>query len=161
MSDVDKRSLQIIHIAGERDREMIDEAYKRAGVKAATFAFIDRIDEAYSVCDLAISRSGSAALFELAFYGKPMVLVPYPFAMNHQKKNAAVFEKEGAAFVCEEKDLTAEALRSLIDRVRRDPERRGAMSRCARSLSVPDAGERLAAIVRTIGTARKRSDAQN
>src|SRR3989338_2971814 len=86
-----KKAIQIVHIAGERDRESIAAIYDNFDVLACVFSFLDRIDEAYSAADLVFSRSGAAALSELAYYAKPMVLVPYPYARSHQRENAIAF----------------------------------------------------------------------
>ena len=47
------------------------------------------MDEAYAAADVVVSRAGAIAVSELCLVGKPVVLVPFPFAAeDHQTKNA-------------------------------------------------------------------------
>jgi UDP-N-acetylglucosamine--N-acetylmuramyl-(pentapeptide) pyrophosphoryl-undecaprenol N-acetylglucosamine transferase len=144
MEDEDKKALQVIHIAGEKDREWISAAYDNFNIKSRVFSFLDKIDGAYSLADLVFTRSGSAVLFELAFYAKPMVLVPYPYALNHQKANADIFVKRGAAICKEEKDSNPREFKSLITDLMSDADRLKAMSFSSRSLARPQAADELA-----------------
>ena len=148
-----RRAIQVVHIAGDRDRDWVEAIYDNFNIASRVFSFIDRIDKAYSAADLVFTRSGAAALFELAFYGKPMVLVPYPYALNHQKENADVFCRKGAAVCREEKDLAPKEFRSLIRELMDNRARLESMSHSSRDMSVPDAADRLAVIV--VGTSRK------
>ncbi|MDX9748543.1 MAG: undecaprenyldiphospho-muramoylpentapeptide beta-N-acetylglucosaminyltransferase [Paludibacter sp.] len=75
--------------------------------------FISRMDYAFSVADLVISRAGAGTISELCLLAKPVILVPSPnVAEDHQTKNAlALVEKEAAVLV---KD--AQAREELIPR---------------------------------------------
>lgn len=63
--------------------------------------FIDRMDLAYAMADVVISRAGATSISELCLVGKPTILVPSPnVAEDHQTKNAmALVEKEAAILV--------------------------------------------------------------
>lgn len=63
--------------------------------------FIARMDLAYSIADLVISRAGASSISELSLLGKPCVLVPSPnVSEDHQTKNAmALVEREAAVMV--------------------------------------------------------------
>lgn len=51
--------------------------------------FISDMPLAYSAADIIVSRAGAIAISELAVVGKPILLVPFPFAAeDHQTKNA-------------------------------------------------------------------------
>jgi len=69
------------------------------------FDFIHRMDLAYSVADLVISRAGAGTISELSVAGKPVVLVPSPnVAEDHQSKNArALADKHAAVLIPDEK----------------------------------------------------------
>lgn len=56
---------------------------------------------AYSAADVIVSRAGAIAISELAITGKPVLLVPFPYAAeDHQTKNAmALVEKNAAKMV--------------------------------------------------------------
>ena len=64
-------------------------------------AFIERMDYAYEVADLVVSRSGACTVSELCLVGKPTLFVPSPnVAEDHQTKNAmALVEKDAAEMV--------------------------------------------------------------
>lgn len=69
-------------------------------------AFIARMDLAYAVADVVISRAGAISVSELCLVKKPTILVPSPnVAEDHQTKNAlALVNKDAAVLV---KDLEA------------------------------------------------------
>jgi UDP-N-acetylglucosamine--N-acetylmuramyl-(pentapeptide) pyrophosphoryl-undecaprenol N-acetylglucosamine transferase len=68
--------------------------------------FIYRMDLAYNVADLVISRAGAISISELCLTGKASVLVPSPnVAEDHQTKNAmALVDKKAAVMI---KDIDA------------------------------------------------------
>lgn len=63
--------------------------------------FITRMDLAYSVADVIVSRAGAGTISELCLVGKPAILVPSPnVSEDHQTKNAmALVEKNAAVLV--------------------------------------------------------------
>jgi UDP-N-acetylglucosamine--N-acetylmuramyl-(pentapeptide) pyrophosphoryl-undecaprenol N-acetylglucosamine transferase len=73
--------------------------------------FIPRMDMAYSVADLVISRAGAGTISELCMVGAASILVPSPnVSEDHQTFNAmSLVEKDAAILV---KD--ADAVRELI-----------------------------------------------
>jgi UDP-N-acetylglucosamine--N-acetylmuramyl-(pentapeptide) pyrophosphoryl-undecaprenol N-acetylglucosamine transferase len=148
MSQIDKglrSSFQVIHLTGIKDYEWAVKAYAGIdGLESRVHSFIDRIEEAYSSADLAITRAGSSAIFELACFAKAMILVPYPFAMSHQVENAKAFEEEGAAMVIEENKLSAEAFKDNILRLFKDRDLLKKIGNSAKRLSRPDASDKFA-----------------
>lgn len=98
--------------------------------------------------DLCICRCGASTLSELAAQGKPSILIPSPnVSENHQYKNALVFEKNGAAVVIEEKDVTPEKLRQVVDELLFDKQKLQKMSESALQLAVLDANERIYKVI--------------
>ena len=60
--------------------------------------FISRMDYAYAVADLVVSRAGASSISELCLLGKPSILVPSPnVAEDHQTKNAMALSTKNAA----------------------------------------------------------------
>jgi UDP-N-acetylglucosamine--N-acetylmuramyl-(pentapeptide) pyrophosphoryl-undecaprenol N-acetylglucosamine transferase len=106
--------------------------------------FFDEIYDCYRAADLVFCRAGGGVAEVLAF-GRPMVLVPYPFAAHgHQQRNAAYLEQEGAAVVIEDEQLDGVKLAAVIAEYEGDGERRAAMARASRELGRPDAAQRVA-----------------
>lgn len=145
-------SMQVIHLTGVRDYEYVVTKYQSLGkIEHRVHSFIDRMEEAYSASDLVVTRSGASAIFEVAFYGRPMILVPYPHAMSHQAENAHVFSKSGAAIEVEERSLTPELFKDIIGGLCNNPGRLKELSNKAKRLSVPEASVKLAEEVLNIG----------
>ena len=136
--------LQVMHITGIMDYSRASQAYKELDIEHRVFSFVDNIEEAYSASDLVVTRSGASAIFELAYFGRPMILVPYPFAMSHQTENAKVFSSSGAAMQLDEKELSGEAIRTRIEELFNNRAMLAEMAKKARSLSVPDSSRKLA-----------------
>ncbi len=107
--------LQIIHLSGARDERLVADNYRRENVPAYVAPFHHRMEEAYSAADFAVARSGAASLAELAFYGLPAILIPFPYAADdHQTRNAEIFVSAEAALLLREAELTGDVLARTI-----------------------------------------------
>ena len=135
-----KTALQIIHFTGRDDEASVRAAYEAAGVSASVAAFHHRMQEAYSAADFAIARSGAASLSELAYFGLPSLLIPYPFAAeDHQTFNARIFTDAKAAVALKERETTADYLAKIVLEILRSPPKLSAMAAEARRLAPADA----------------------
>ena len=149
----DGLALRVIHLAGERDREAVEAAYAAAGVAHTVHGFLADMASAYRAASVAVCRSGAASCAELALFGLPAVLVPYPqAARDHQRANALALQSAGAALLLDQSELTPERLADLLRPLASDPSRRDTMARAARAHALPDADERLADLVIKITT---------
>lgn len=109
--------------------------------------YIYNMDEAMSAADIVVSRAGAITISEIMALGKPSVLIPSPnVAHNHQQTNAQQLEKNGAAAVILEKDLTAASLKEKIDLLLNDSSLMYNMGKRAKAMSITDASEHLASI---------------
>ena len=125
---------------------MVRAAYDQSGFRAHVMSFCSEMEWPYSAADLVIGRSGAATLTELAVFGLPAILLPYPQAAgNHQWHNAKVFERIGAARLAEPVAQLPAELHNLLA----DDGVRAGMARAARTLAVTDAAERIADLVET------------
>jgi UDP-N-acetylglucosamine--N-acetylmuramyl-(pentapeptide) pyrophosphoryl-undecaprenol N-acetylglucosamine transferase len=62
--------------------------------------FISRMDYAYSLADIVVSRAGAGSISELAILKKAAIFVPSPnVSEDHQTKNAMALVNEGAAMI--------------------------------------------------------------
>lgn len=105
------KGLTVVWMTGKEYYAGAKEAVKKAGIKAVVMEFISDTASAYAACDAAVLRAGAGTLSEVALLKVPAVLVPYPYAAaNHQEKNAAVFEKAGAAVVIRDSELNGQKL---------------------------------------------------
>ena len=142
--------VQFVHLSGPRDEQFVRESYEKNGFKANVMSFCDQMELAYSVADLVVARAGASTLAELAAFGLPSILIPYPNAAgNHQWHNARLFERAGAARVVEQSRF--DGLPAVIAGLLDDEPERERMGDAARSLAVDDATERMATLVEQYG----------
>lgn len=102
LSQLQAAGLQIIWQTGKNSYEAApNEAEELSKGNVQKHQFIYEMSLAYAAADIIISRAGALAISELAIVGKPVILLPFPFASeDHQRKNAlALVEKEAAALV--------------------------------------------------------------
>ncbi len=119
-----------------------------APLRVHVLPFLERMELAYAVADLAVSRSGASNIAEMTVCGVPMLLIPYPFATeNHQEANARELERAGAARVLLDGDLTPDVLAARILQFVDDPVATERMRAASAAWGKPDADERLAALV--------------
>lgn len=140
-----RNRLQVIHLCGEADYQLVREAYQEIGITHCVFAFFKEMGYAYKLADLVISRAGASAISEIALFGLPAILVPYPFARGHQRCNAGVLTKAGGAILIEDEDLSWQALGENILKLINDPQRLKEMGQKSLSCAAPEAVKKLAA----------------
>jgi len=93
---------------------------------------------------LIISRAGSA-IFEIANWGIPSIIIPIPEDISHdQRTNAFTYARSGGAVVIEEKNLRPSILVSEVNRIMNDAGLRQKMSIGAKSFARPEAGRLIA-----------------
>jgi UDP-N-acetylglucosamine--N-acetylmuramyl-(pentapeptide) pyrophosphoryl-undecaprenol N-acetylglucosamine transferase len=128
---------EVVHQSGRQHQEILKRNYEAAGVHADTRDFIEDMASLYEWCDLAVCRAGAITIAELACAGVPAVLVPFPFAVDdHQTTNAAFLSDAGAAWLMQQKELSAEQLAALLNGLNRQT--LVEMSRRAQALARPD-----------------------
>ena len=79
-----------------------------APIRAIFTPFCDQIAELLSAADLVVSRAGAGTIAELIRCVTPAILIPYPHAADdHQRANAAFFERQGGGLVVEQAFIAA------------------------------------------------------
>lgn len=134
--------IRVIHQTGPADAERTREILQKEGILAVVSPFFNDMEKQYRVATLVIARAGAGTLTELAAWGLPALLVPYPFAADdHQLKNALTFEEAGAAKIMIQKELTGEKLALEIGNLIKNPEKLKKMAEKALSLHKPNAAK--------------------
>lgn len=103
------KRMQIVHICGKGNADPALDG--KAGYRQ--FEFVGReLADLLAMADVAVSRAGANAIFELLAVQKPMLLIPLSkkASRGDQLLNAASFEKRGFCLVLQEEDLTGENL---------------------------------------------------
>ena len=132
--------LRLTHQTGERDVEMVRDAYRHVGLAAVVEPFLYDMGRQLGQADLIVCRAGSTTLAEIAAVGRAAILIPLPTATDdHQRRNAESVASEGAAEVLLQSSLTATTLAQRILALAGDRDRRTAMERAARAMAKPDA----------------------
>lgn len=136
------------HAFGVREYEQWMNLEKTEGIcRFGNVKFCDYIydmPKQMMAADLVIARAGAITLAELSCLGKPAILIPSPNVTdNHQYKNALVYAESGAAVLIEEKDLTAERLKSEIDAILTSPEKLAKMSENMKKMAHSGAIDRI------------------
>ncbi|MEC7262534.1 MAG: glycosyltransferase, partial [Bacteroidota bacterium] len=99
----EKQGLQLVWQCGK----LYHEEYKKYDSdNVKVLPFVNRMDLAYTVADLIISRAGAGSVSELCLVGKPVIFIPSPnVAEDHQTKNASALVAENAAIMMRESEL--------------------------------------------------------
>ncbi len=78
--------------------------------------FITRMDMAYAVADIIISRAGAGTISELCLVGKPVILVPSPnVAEDHQTKNAMALVNKSAAIMIKDSEAREKLIGTTLE----------------------------------------------
>ncbi|MFA5327096.1 MAG: undecaprenyldiphospho-muramoylpentapeptide beta-N-acetylglucosaminyltransferase [Prolixibacteraceae bacterium] len=119
-----KSGVQIIWQTGSYYyKEILERIGNTAPENLKIHEFVSRMDFAYAVSDVVISRAGAGTISELCLLGKPSVLVPSPnVAEDHQTKNAMALVENQAALLIKDANakelLLKETFSLLNDKVR-------------------------------------------
>lgn len=107
--------LQVMHLSGRGKREDTAAAYDGFGGKLLLLESSEHIEWFLGAADLVFARSGGSTLAELTLFGKPAVLIPYPYAAeNHQRHNAEWFAKIGGGKVIDNSELSPERALEML-----------------------------------------------
>lgn len=142
-------AVQVRHQVGKLDPQPVETAYASVRVQAQVEGFIHQMADAYAWADVAITRSGSGTVAELAAAGLPALLVPFPHAAgDHQAANAAAFCAGGAGLWVRQENWQAAEILPWMQNVLGQAEPWSAASRAALLCALPDAA---GAVVRDCG----------
>ena len=155
------RNVQVLHQVGTNNvtatqAELASIMHKYTGTFRNAYRIVpyfgQEIKDAYVAADVAISRSGSGAIFEMAAMGCPAVLVPLPeSARNHQVKNAFAYASTGAAITIEEANLTKNIFLTQLDKLLADSSLLVSMAVAARAFAKPEAADVLVKEILRVG----------
>ena len=122
--------LQLIWQTGKTYITQAQEEVKALGLESQVkpTVFIERMDLAYGLADMVISRAGAMSISELALVQKPVIFVPLPTAAeDHQTKNAQQLVNAEAAIMVRNADTEKDLIPTLF-RLKDDHELQAKMS---------------------------------
>jgi UDP-N-acetylglucosamine--N-acetylmuramyl-(pentapeptide) pyrophosphoryl-undecaprenol N-acetylglucosamine transferase len=127
------------------DLERAREAYAALQLDVELATFFPDVPRRMAEAHLVVTRAGASTVAELVALARPSLLVPYRFAADdHQRANAVRLETAGAAYVIEERQLSAGVLAERLRELMAAPERLTEMAAAAHGLARRDAVEHLA-----------------
>ncbi len=137
--------VQFLMQTGRRDVGWVRRRVERLPMTTSVHAYLNRIDDAYTVADLIVCRGGAMTLSEVTASGIPAIIVPYPHAIhNHQELNAQELVDRGAAILIRDADLSPVRLADEIVKLLGDPRQLRRMGANAHGSARFDGAERLA-----------------
>lgn len=140
--DVVAAGWNLIHVTGERS-ELPDPGVAGYAMRR----YVDRMDLAFALADLIVSRSGAATVSEISALGIPAVYVPYAVGNGEQALNAASAVRAGAAVIIDDGVFTADRVRSDVLPLLADEARRDAMTRAAATAGTREGAENVVALI--------------
>lgn len=146
----EKIKYQIIWATGPKQYDLIREELNKEDLnidnidRIKVVPYIYNMEEILNISDLIVSRSGAMTITEIEKIGKPAIFIPFPFAAeNHQEFNARALEKEGAAKVILDKELTSEKLDEMIKKITNDKKTLQEMGKRSKSLSIDNVEDKI------------------
>ena len=146
-----------LYVVQSTGKELFDETVAALALTDAEASrwqvrpYIDNMGDTLAAADLVLSRAGASSVAEIAALHAPSVLVPYPFATaDHQTTNARYLVDAGAAVMCADADIDADAFRDELLGLLTLPDRRAQMREAARGLGQDKAAQTLADALESI-----------
>ncbi|OLP44502.1 undecaprenyldiphospho-muramoylpentapeptide beta-N-acetylglucosaminyltransferase [Rhizobium oryziradicis] len=151
LDDVLRARLVVTQQARPEDVAQVKGCYAKLKVPADVSPFFGDMADRIGKANLVISRSGASTVSELAVIGRPAILVPYPFALDHdQAANAATMAGLGGAVVVPQSQMTPEKLAAKLKSWMTSPEKMTEMAQAAAKAGQPQAAGLLADVVESI-----------
>ncbi len=148
-----RKDLQIIHITGKMDHDKVLEALNKIrkdadGLNYICLPYTQKMNAALAAADLVVARAGATSIAEITARGLPAIFIPYPFATDdHQRKNAELLVKDGAALMILDKELDGKILLEKIFSLIDNEGLLKSIASKAKKIGKPDAGKLLAEAV--------------
>lgn len=154
LNELSKRDYQILCATGDRYFERVQTAMVAAEIESSNLVvrpYIDGMELVLKNIDLVVSRAGATTIAEITALGLPSLLIPSPNVTNdHQTKNAMSLVSVGAAQLLKDSELSGLSLVRELDAIMLDEERRQSMAKASLAEGIPDATDRLLAVVEEI-----------
>lgn len=142
------QNLRVAHQARDEDMDRVTEFYLNAGIAADVQTFFDDIPRRMSEAQLVISRAGASSVADISVIGRPSILVPLAAALrDEQTANARALVEAGAATLIPESALETASLCQHVELILSNPGAALKMANAALGQGLPDATDRLVALV--------------
>ncbi len=137
--------VQVIWQTGKfyiKDARKATECHTTSGLLVTDF--VSRMDLAYSIADLVVSRAGASSISELCLLAKPVILVPSPnVAEDHQTQNALALVRKDAAVMIKDVDAKEQLVDKALELINNETELKK-LSNNILKLAEKDSADRIA-----------------
>ncbi|BFM06229.1 undecaprenyldiphospho-muramoylpentapeptide beta-N-acetylglucosaminyltransferase [Halioxenophilus aromaticivorans] len=142
-------SIHVVHQCGGKNVEQTKAAYADNGITlddtVVVQPFVDDMAAAYGKAHFIVCRAGALTVAEIAAAGCASLMVPFPHAIDdHQTANAQWLVEQGAAHLCQQKDLTVARLVEELSTAAQQRTKILTMAENARLQAKTDAAEQVA-----------------
>jgi len=143
--------IRLVQQARVEDQQELRHRLDELNVEADIAPFFSAMAEHIGNADFVISRAGASTVSELAVIGRPSILVPYPFALDHdQAMNAAGLERSGGCKVIKQDNLKAQILAAELNNAINQPALLAATAKQAKAAGKPEATQQFGDLVEHI-----------
>ena len=144
---------QVVHISGEADEPWLKAQKEQLpgslAKRYSVYAYLhEQMIDALAAADLVVARAGAATTAEFPALALPSILIPYPYAGQHQGLNADYMVKHGAAVKIYDADLPEGVLLGTVAKLFQDQQTLQSLAQSASGLAQPEAARRLAQVLR-------------
>ena len=139
------QGIQVLHVTGRGKGFAAPNTL--SGARYEVVEYVDRMDFAYAVADLVVTRSGAGMVSELTTLGLPAVYVPLPIGNGEQKLNSQDVVASGGGIVVDNRDFTPAWIDTHVVPLVKDSARLKAMATAARSQGSQEAADKLVDLI--------------
>lgn len=145
--DIQEADVQLLWQTGKLDFEKINQNLPKNIDGIHWVEFIDDMQTVFAAADVIVSRAGAMAISELCLVGKPVVLVPFPYATeDHQTKNAMALVHENAALMLTDEEVPEQLVKTILDLVKNESQQK-TLAENIRKLGKPNATKEIVDIL--------------
>lgn len=147
LEKIQNSEVQLIWQTGKLEYEKIKNQIPHHLKGIHVTEFIYDMKTAFAAADVIVSRAGAMAISELSLVGKPVILVPFPFAAeDHQTKNAQSLVQKNAALMFTDQQAPEHLVNAALDLMKKE-EKQAELAKNLKSLGKPNATKEIVDIL--------------
>ncbi len=148
LEENERNRIVLTQQARPEDQGQVGSCFAKLNMTPDVSAFFPDMAERLASAHLVVCRSGASTVSEVSVIGRPSILIPYPYALDHdQAANAAALVATGGAEVVPQAELSPERLAQKLSAALKEPERLATMAEAAKQAGRPHAATLLADMV--------------
>ena len=120
LQELQKNEIQVLWQCGKVYLDTLTKELEQIDLRGIKMVqFISRMDLAYTLSDVIISRAGAISVSELCLVKKPVILVPSPnVTEDHQTKNAMALVNKNAAVLVKDSEAKEKLVGKTIELIK-------------------------------------------